>query len=284
MSSIEFKKLDQIATKYELFLFDLWGVAIEDTQAYPGVADKLNELMKNKKVIFLTNAPRPNYVIAKKLQELGVNADKNQIVTSGDVTRHYIKRHFHDKNIIPQICHLGEERNDQILENIEHKSVNIEDADLFLISLYRNGDETIEEYTELLKKAAKIKNLPILCANPDVKAPNGELDRYCAGYFASIVEQHGGKVQYMGKPEKIIYSFIFEQYPDIAKDKILMIGDTFETDILGASNSNIHSALVLTGNSKKIHGQHKEREQKLDAINKHAKNFEAKPNFVISIL
>lgn len=36
------------------------------------------------------------------------------------------------------------------------------------------------------------------------------------------------------------------------KNRILMIGDTLETDILGATNAGIDSALVMTGNTGRL--------------------------------
>ena len=62
-----------------------------------------------------------------------------------------------------------------------------------------------------------------------------------------------------------------------------MIGDTFETDILGANRSGIDSALVLTGNSVKLHDQKKLINDKLKALTIHARNIGIMPTFVTKI-
>jgi ribonucleotide monophosphatase NagD (HAD superfamily) len=58
----------------------------------------------------------------------------------------------------------------------------------------------------------------------------------------------GARVIYMGKPSKTFYSSLPEA-TKVPKDTILMIGDTLETDILGAQNFGIDSLLVFTGNA-----------------------------------
>ena len=52
----------------------------------------------------------------------------------------------------------------------------------------------------------------------------------------------------MGKPSKTFYAYCPET-AKVPKNKILMIGDTPETDILGAQNFGIDSLLVFTGNA-----------------------------------
>ena len=62
-----------------------------------------------------------------------------------------------------------------------------------------------------------------------------------------------------------------------------MIGDTFYTDILGASKIGIDSALVLTGNVAKFHRQYHSLEEKLEHIKIAATEEEVMPNFVIAL-
>jgi len=54
----------------------------------------------------------------------------------------------------------------------------------------------------------------------------------------------------IGKPSEIPYRIAMEQV-DGPKEAVLTIGDRLETDILGAQNAGIDSALVLTGISSK---------------------------------
>ena len=88
-----------------------------------------------------------------------------------------------------------------------------------------------------------------MLSRTDLKVIYGKTLRTCAGYFAEEIKQHNGNVKIFGKPFIEIYERIETFLPElkINKSKALMIGDTLETDILGAVNYGIDSLLVLSG-------------------------------------
>lgn len=282
MSDLTFKHILELADDYELLLLDLWGVLVEDGKTYPGVVETINTLLKKKEIIFLSNAPRPNYVVAKNLRIWGFSdVTPEMVVTSGDLARELVSN-FEIKT--PKVYHLGKDRNEDILLDIEHiPTDNLEQADILLLSIFRDEHEDIHEFDEFLKKAAKLPHLLNICSNPDTTIPKSGIIRYCPGHFASIIEQHGGSVIYTGKPETPIYELVFRKKPNIAKSKILMVGDTFETDILGANRSGIDSALVLTGNAENIHRIHDKLEHKLSSLESHGNKVGIKPTFTTLI-
>ena len=90
-------------------------------------------------------------------------------------------------------------------------------------------------------------SIPVVCVNPDVTCMHGDAIRYTAGYFAKqYSDRHGCEVYYYGKPYDNIYNMAFRK-ARAPKDRILAIGDTIETDILGANNNGVDSMLVLSG-------------------------------------
>ena len=283
MSELKLVHIEECMNDYDLFLFDLWGVIIEGGDTYPGIVEALNKIIKKKEVVFLSNAPRPDFIVAKNLRNWGIlDVTPEMVITSGDVARQLIVDYRKSlPNRVPKIFHLGSDRNDDILIEIEHVATNnINEADILLLSVFRDEHEDIHEFDEFLKRAAKIPNLLNICSNPDTTIPKQGILRYCPGYFAKIIEQHGGDVIYTGKPEISIYDLVFQRKSKISKDRILMIGDTFETDILGANRSGIHSALVLSGNSVTIHKMHESLVDKLTALSLHSKKIAIRPTFV----
>jgi HAD superfamily hydrolase (TIGR01459 family) len=286
MSKLNLIHIEECIADYDLFLFDLWGVVVEGGETYPGVVTALNELIKKKDVIFLSNAPRPDFIVARNLINWGIlDVTPEMVITSGDVARQLIIDYKNTPNKqVPKIFHLGADRNSDILIEIEHvETHDINEADILLLSVFRDENEDIHEFDEFLKKAAKIPNLLNICSNPDTTIPRNGIVRYCPGHFAQIIERHGGKVIYSGKPEMPIYDLVFQRKKEVVKDRILMIGDTFETDILGANRSGIHSALVLSGNAENIHKMHQSLSDKLAALSKHSKNVGITPTFVTKI-
>jgi HAD superfamily hydrolase (TIGR01459 family) len=287
MSTLTFQRLDEVMHKYDLILFDLWGVIIEGDTTYSGVVEAINNMITQTNIMFLTNAPRPNFKVAQNLHKFGItNVTEEMVVTSGDIARQMIQsHHFNLNNKIPKIYHLGEDRNEDILVGCKHELTrDLNSADILLLSLYRDDHEDINEFNQILKQAADKKDLLILCSNPDTTIPKHGIIRYCAGYFAEIIEKFGGEVIYTGKPKEVIYNFALQKHQNVKKDRILMVGDTFETDIMGANLLGIHSALVLSGNSATFHNMHESMEDKLFALHKQAKKIGLMPSFVTSII
>lgn len=272
---------ENIYNNYDLFLIDVWGVVHDGYTPYPGTVKMLNKLLEEKNLFFVSNAPRPNYIVAHKLKEFGINIDDTNVITSGDVTRSHL---IELANLDKVIYHLGEARNKDILQDINIQTTrDLNEADFLLLTPYLDSGEDLEQFQDLFKQAIK-NQMTALCANPDVQVINGESFRYCAGYFAQQYSNLGGDVQYFGKPHKNIYQFALKQLnKNIPLNRILMVGDTIDTDILGAHQAGIHSALVLTGNST-LHfkqGNNLYNSDKINILNKLFEAHNLKPNLVI---
>lgn len=264
----------QILPQYDAYIIDLWGVIHDGVSSYPGVVACLNNLIESQKpIIFLSNAPRPGNVVIKKLLELGIHATLNMILSSGDAVRYQLahRQDQHFKQLGKRIYHLGAERNQDILSGLnsditEQLTTRLEDADYILLTAYMDDDEDLNQYDELLKKA-KALNLPMVCANPDKGVVNGPRMRYCAGVLAEKYEKLGGIVYYYGKPHKMILDFTLLRLGQSGinnKQKILVIGDTLETDIQSAKLMGTDSALVLTGNMGELLSEQKNASQSED--------------------
>ena len=287
MTQLTFKQLDVAIDEYDLVLFDLWGVIVEGGKTYPGVVAAINRMMMKTDVMFLTNAPRPAFKVAENLRNWGMlQVVEEMVVTSGDIARQMIQEHpISLGGKVPVIYHLGEDRNKDILTEFEHELTdNLAVADILLLSLYRDDHEDIHEFDQLLEQVAQNRDLLTICSNPDTTIPKHGALRYCAGHFAEIIEKFGGKVIYTGKPKSVVYDSVLQKKKGIKKDRILMVGDTFETDIMGANNAGIHSALVLYGNSVPFHNMHKSMDDKLSALYVRAKEVGVMPSFVTNIV
>jgi len=125
------------------------------------------------------------------------------------------------------------------------------------------GRQGLTEFSLQLEKLSALKKVLFL-SNPDVFAPfridDGKHPVATQGAIGSYYEKvFGGKVLYFGKPFVEIFEFA-KKVSSSESDKILMIGDTLWTDILGAHNAGIDSALVMTGVSgeffRKMAGKH----------------------------
>jgi HAD superfamily hydrolase (TIGR01459 family) len=93
---------------------------------------------------------------------------------------------------------------------------------------------------------ARGAELPMVCANPDLEVDIGCRRIVCAGTIALRYENLGGFVARYGKPSFAAYARALEVLR-LPAEEVLAIGDSLETDILGANRAGIASALVMTG-------------------------------------
>ena len=121
MNKLEFKPLLSTLDDYDAYLFDLWGVIVEGMEVYAGVIDTINQISANgKQVFFVSNAPRPNFASFERLKSWGLQVIPGSVYTSGEVARQIISSSSDSLNINrPVIYHLGADRNDEILSNID---------------------------------------------------------------------------------------------------------------------------------------------------------------------
>jgi len=248
--------IDQMLKQYDAFTIDLWGVVHDGCTPYPGVVDCLNEMLRlDKQLIFLSNAPRPGHLVMQKLLEFGIPVKPSMMLTSGDMVRYQLM-HFEDavfKNLGRRCYHLGSERNQDILVDVPVNRVrDLDQTDFILSTVFLEEEEDRAQYDAFFKEAIE-RNIPMICANPDKKVVQGQSYRYCAGIFAERYIHLGGQCHYYGKPSVPIFEEAFKRLSTFGftcRKRILMIGDTLETDIAGAICAGIDSAWVLTGNAQ----------------------------------
>lgn len=274
-------KLSEVSDLYDVFFFDIWGVLHEGGEVYHQTKKIFNELSTKKEVRIISNAPRRRETIGNNLRSNGLIIEDQNIFTSGEITRLILNnsdKHFDITNL--KLYHIGAEKNHDILSDMDVNIVNnIRDANLIVLSAYSDSDSDSEKIIKELEVASGY-SIPLICCNPDTTVIQLGNVRLCAGYFGKIYEKLNGKVLYSGKPESLIFEECIKTTPETSK--ILMIGDTFETDIHGAANCMIDSAMVITGNMGlkiKALGEN----NLLTAVNKICSKEPSLPNFIITV-
>lgn len=259
--------IQTLINKYDHFIIDVYGVIYDGRDAYHGVLESLKKI-KNKEFTFLSNAPRPSQIVINKLESIGITLDPESIITSGDFFIREVStlKEFKDKKFFV----IGEDKNDDLLRSLKiNRTTNLKDADYVIILMFEDSSEGLVKYDEILQRIEEY-NIPILCPNPDKIVMMGDEIRYTGGSFANRFEDLGGKVRYFGKPYEPIYTYIIQKN-HYDKTRTLAIGDAFETDIKGASEAGIASALVRTG----IHSHEKD-------IEKLSKMYNVSPTYIIN--
>ncbi len=183
-------------------LSDIWGVVHNGLEAFPEACEALHNFRKRGgTVILITNAPRPADSVQRQLRKLAVADDiYDAIVSSGDLTRHYVADHPGRK-----VFWLGPERDNSIYRGLNPVLSPLEQADYIVCTgPFDDETETPEDYREMML-AARARKLPLICANPDIVVERGDRLIYCAGAIAELYRELGGEVIFYGKPHRPIY-------------------------------------------------------------------------------
>jgi HAD superfamily hydrolase (TIGR01459 family) len=242
--------LNTIAPRYDLILCDVWGVLHDGLVAFEQAGEALIRFRsKGGCVVLVSNAPRPGWSVASQLDKLGVpRAAYDAIVTSGDLTRAAV-----EERIAQVVHHLGPPRDLPIYEGLAARFGSIEEADYVVCSGFDDDDEeTVEDYRPRLE-AMRLRNLWMVCANPDLVVERGDKLVPCAGALALAYEEMGGEVYYAGKPHRPIYEEALKiaakiaARASIAPERVLAVGDAIRTDIAGASAIGVDSLLIARG-------------------------------------
>ena len=263
MAALHFvERLRDLVDGVEVVLSDIWGVVHNGLEAFPEACEALQAYRSSGgTVILITNAPRPADSVQRQLRKLGV-ADEayDAIVSSGDLTRHYVAEHPGQKVFL-----IGSERHDTIHRGLDLTLSPLEQADYILCAgLFDDETETAEDYRAMMLKARE-RGLTLICANPDIVVERGDRLIYCAGAIAELYRELGGKVIFYGKPHRPIYERAVALAAEhgghqIRLDRVLAIGDSVRTDLAGAHGFGIDCLFVTRG----IHSEDFEGIDQLD--------------------
>jgi glycerol 3-phosphatase-2 len=231
------------------FLIDMDGVVYVGGNPIKGSADTIKYLRENgKTVLFLTNDPRRSRSeYADKLRNIGIEANLNDVVTSGmAIAYHIIEECKNLENMKAYV--IG---SDALRDQIKETGLKIVDgeeakkADFVIL-----GSHPDFHYNEMKIATLALRNgADFYATNRDPAYPSEEGHIPATGaILASVEVASGKKAKVAGKPENMIFEVALEK---VNKDKIVMIGDRLDTDILGGKNAGLSTILVLSGSTKK---------------------------------
>lgn len=264
----------EIIKKYNAFLVDIWGTIHSGGILYKNTQSTLKSMMSQGYVLLLSNAPRQVSKVEKFLESIGITKGEHyhEILTSGQAFVYYATQ-----NKYKAVFYIGPDKDLDIFINTDidiTKNINSEFDDAVLTGLTNNRNiaEDISTLELLLQKGRRL-----LCINPDIVVTTKNGLEYCAGKLAGIYADMGGKVIYFGKPYQEVYNIAKQMIQKhVENPKVLAIGDTMETDILGANRNGIDTALCINGIAQ-------ERIEKC-GIEAFLAEFEYRPNYIIAEL
>lgn len=234
----------------DCFFVDVYGVLYDGRAYYPRALDICRQLMENGQAIYvLSNATTVSSHFIEKHARLGFikGVHYTDIITSGDVFQQKLENGFLNEVVGPNgKWTLIGRPNERLMASVMNRFTPDMDkaAVVYFGALQENGRTfaSIDPYLPHTQEALK-HHLPVICANPDYYAFDGDFKHVVQGSLAKWYEEQGGTVYWFGKPYPDIYRYALKK-AGTAATRTVMVGDTIRTDILGGMQAGLRTVLV----------------------------------------
>jgi HAD superfamily hydrolase (TIGR01459 family) len=250
MTPIILKNAGPLLTRYEAIFCDVWGVLHDGRQAYQPAGEALARFrLLGGTVILVSNAPVPADGVEQVLARTGVRRDAwDAIVSSGDIAL----AHISEKGYRRMHWVGPSERDYKLYLRLQQPQAQLADADAIVCTGLRDDrHETVADYRWLIEAGVR-RQLPFVCANPDLVVDVGPLRLPCAGSIAAEYERLGGQVFWAGKPHPVAYATAVQRAGERrgaapALSRILAIGDALRTDMAAARGLGVAGLFIAAG-------------------------------------
>ncbi|HEX6217803.1 MAG TPA: TIGR01459 family HAD-type hydrolase [Sphingomicrobium sp.] len=237
-------RMDALPERYRLILCDIWGVVHDGVSLYPGSAERLAQWRgEGRTVILITNAPRTAEAVAAQLDRIGLPRDCwDGIETSGEAGIAALMA------LGEPVGFLGTGADRAILEGRGLELAESGFRHLAGVGLEPSRPAVVDYAAQL--ESLQQQGVIFHCLNPDRIVMRGGVSEPCAGALADVYLALGGEVVWYGKPHETIYRHALNLGGNPPPEGVLAIGDSLQTDILGAARMGFDAIFVTGG----IHG------------------------------
>lgn len=241
-------KLSDIIDEYDAFCFDGYGTLYNrGSFVYPSALDWFTALRKaGKHLRLVTNAASNGTLqLAQEAAARGFAFTADETISSGSLLQDFANefRRTSGKRL-DEVFYIGRETGKNVLAACGIRAVENPCEPIVAVSSSTATPEMFEHAVEILSRESAL----LLVLNPDAWAP--KIDGSREGVSGALCErlrlQTRTATAYLGKPFKEIWVRVKESLPENAR--VLMIGDTLGTDVMGAKLAGFDSALVVGRN------------------------------------
>ncbi len=240
----QYDTLEDIADDFDVFLLDAFGVLNIGETAIPDAPERVKRLQAaGKRVLVVSNAASlPHSSLVEKYQRLGYAFTPDDIVTSrATLLAAMTDLRGLQWGLMASRGAGTHDLGDLAVSYLEDDPATYDAVDGFLMI----GSAGWTEHRQALLEAALERPRPVLVGNPDIVAPRETGFSAEPGYFAHrLADRTGVEVKFFGKPFANIFELAFSRLGGIDRSRVVMVGDSLHTDILGAHAAGIASALI----------------------------------------
>ena len=255
-------RMEDLLDRYDAFCFDGYGTLYNrGSFVYDGALDWYTMLRAaGKEMRLITNAASDvDSVLASDAGKRGFAFSEAETISSGSLLKDLCDELRGRGKMVREVYYIGRETGKHVLENCGIKAVApaAEPVEpIVAISSAKDTPETYEQAVKILKRPGAI----LLVLNSDAWAPkipdengvtvrepvSGALSERLRRDSMCEANPAGCETYYLGKPFPAIWEKVKRSLPE--GSRVLMVGDTLGTDVLGARIAGFDSALVVGRN------------------------------------
>jgi HAD superfamily hydrolase (TIGR01450 family) len=232
-----------VISEKDLYIFDMDGTIYLGYNVFPFAIRFINHLRESgRRVLFFTNnASHTTEFYMKKLDRLGFSPREGEIMTSGDVTIEFLRRHRAGKSVYL----VG---TDELVESFRAAGIDMLTGDEERADIVITSFDTSMTYHKMDCACRLIRGgAEYLSTHPDFNCPTETGFIPDSGAIAAFVTASTGKVPtYFGKPYRETVEMIGEA-TGVPLDRMCIFGDRLYTDIALGKKHGVTAVLVYSG-------------------------------------
>ncbi|MBI1362824.1 MAG: HAD hydrolase-like protein [Proteobacteria bacterium] len=243
--------LADVAAGFDLILLDSYGVLSRGDGPIPqahGAMDHLRAIGKPFRIVSNDTTALGSRILPKYVSR-GFNFKQGEVVTSLDAVHTF----FSGRDDLDSWAMLGAVNSplpevtsamEDLVATDGEVSARVKNI-LFLI-----GMEWHISLQKKLEASAQGRQFGVAMGNPDIAAPVHDRLMATPGYYAERFMRTTGQSAapiVLGKPGNAVFAEALKGYEGIDPARILMVGDTLHTDILGGNAMGFKTLLVESG-------------------------------------
>jgi HAD superfamily hydrolase (TIGR01450 family) len=224
---------------FDAVLFDVDGVLEYQGRVYPGAVELIDELrLRNTRVLIVTNSTlKSRRSAAAKLRDRGFRVEGDEVITASYASAQYLRAQG-ARSCWVMVKGEGIEEFHDLLHDPERPE--------YLVLGDCRDDFSFENMNRALKLLANGARLVVMI--PEMTdSSTGDLELTVGAYGRMLEEAARRPAVYVGKPSRFMFDVALQKVEGIDRGRVLMVGDKVSTDIAGARQAGIRSALIKTG-------------------------------------
>lgn len=225
------------------FLIDLDGVLHRGQERLPGAVEFIDALLAAGApfLVMTNNATSTPDQVASRLQRMGIAVGRERVYSSALATAGWLLQRFPAGSRVLPVGEAG------LREALQEAGFALVDRHQDAQAVVAGLDRAIT-YARLAEAALAINaGCPFIATNPDRSIPTERGIEPGAGAIQALLEAATGVAPLViGKPQTAFFELALARLASPPEEAV-MVGDRYDTDILGGQRAGVRTAAVLTG-------------------------------------